>query len=135
MSNPSLDPALTTVYPHRYWSIATKKGYAGTCVLSKHKAFSVSYTLPAHLHSDPESTKGRIVTLEFESYFLVATYVVNAGEKLKSMAVKEKWMTAFHKYLQELDAKKPVVWAGDVNCAPTAKGARLPSSLLIADPE
>ncbi|KZV97017.1 hypothetical protein EXIGLDRAFT_608480 [Exidia glandulosa HHB12029] len=121
MNAPSLEPALTKNYPYRYWSISTKPGYAGTCILSKIKPLNVSRSLPSQLHSDPDSTKGRIITLEFDNYYLVGTYVVNAGEKLKSMEAKKEWMKAFHLYLAELDAKKPVVWAGDVNCAPTAK--------------
>jgi len=113
-----VDPLLTNRYPHRYWSIASKKGYAGTAVLSKQPALNVSYTLPGH--PDPDIVKGRIVTLEFENLWLVATYVPNAGQQLKTLAVKEEWNKHFEKYLRLLDSTKPVVWAGDLNVAPTA---------------
>ncbi len=92
------DPVLTSLFPHRYWSISSKKGYcelhnlllkleshrsiiAGTAILSKQEPLSVTKTLPGH--PDADSVKGRIVTLEFEKFFLVVTYVVNAGQDLK----------------------------------------------------
>lgn len=76
-----VDPVLTNRFPHRYWSISSKKTYSGTAVLSKHKPLSIDKTLPGH--PDPESVKGRIITLEFASCYIVATYVVNAGQGLK----------------------------------------------------
>lgn len=92
-----MDPTIAKRYPFRYWSIAEKKGYgminilcssptylqdiAGTAIFSKHKPLSVDKTLPGH--SNPAIWKGRIVTLEYLNFYLVGTYVVNAGDRLK----------------------------------------------------
>ncbi|KAI0647035.1 Endonuclease/exonuclease/phosphatase [Trametes meyenii] len=118
VNNAPADPALADRYPHRYWSIADKKTYSGTAILSKVEPLSVDYTLPGH--PDPSSVKGRIVTLEFASYYLVGTYVVNAGTGLKTLDAKKEWNTHFEAYIRALDAKKPVIWTGDLNVAPTA---------------
>ncbi|KAI9064418.1 hypothetical protein FKP32DRAFT_1675914 [Trametes sanguinea] len=117
VNNDPVDPALTNRYPYRYWSISSKKTYSGTAVLSKIEPLSVDYTLPGH--PDPTSVKGRIVTLEFPSCYLVGTYVVNAGTGLKTLDAKKEWNKHFEAYIRELDKKQPVIWAGDLNVAPT----------------
>ena len=92
-----MNPAITKRYPFRYWSIAEKKGYctvnvlcfsspylrdlAGTAIFSKRKPLSVDKTLPGH--PNPTIWKGRIITLEYPNFYLVGTYVVNAGDGLK----------------------------------------------------
>ncbi|OJT08188.1 Exodeoxyribonuclease [Trametes pubescens] len=118
VNNDPVDPALASRFAHRYWSISDKKTYSGTAILSKVDPLSVDYTLPGH--PDPKSVKGRIVTLEFASCYLVGTYVVNAGTGLKTLDAKKEWNTHFEAYIRELDAKKPVIWTGDLNVAPTA---------------
>ncbi|KAJ3556451.1 hypothetical protein NM688_g2019 [Phlebia brevispora] len=118
VNNDPVDPELTKRYPHRYWSIADKKSYSGTAILCKHKPQSVDYTLPGH--PDPKSVKGRIVTLEFEDTYVIGTYVVNAGTGLKTLEEKNTWNTHFTTYIRDLDKKKPVIWTGDLNVAPTA---------------
>ncbi|KAH8995345.1 Endonuclease/exonuclease/phosphatase [Lactarius akahatsu] len=118
VNNEPADPALTSRFPYRYWSISEKKTYAGTAILSKHKPLSVDKTLPGH--PDPGSVKGRIVTLEFEDYYVIGTYVVNAGQGLKTLDAKKLWNHHFEAYIRDLDKKKPVIWAGDLNVAPTA---------------
>ncbi|KAI5119491.1 hypothetical protein M0805_009515 [Coniferiporia weirii] len=110
---------LSERYPHRFWSIAGKKGYCGTAIFSKHEPLSVTKTLPGH--PNEEAVKGRIVTLEFETLYLVGTYVTNAGQGLKTLKEKEVWNEHFEVYIRALDAKKPVMWAGDLNVAPTEK--------------
>ncbi|EAU88760.2 DNA-(apurinic or apyrimidinic site) lyase [Coprinopsis cinerea okayama7 len=110
------DPALKSRYPHQYWSISDKKTYAGTAILSKVKPLHVDYKLPGH-----PNPKGRILTLEFENAYLIGTYVVNAGQELKTMDAKKEWQTHFEAYIRELDKKKPVIWTGDLNVAPTEK--------------
>ncbi|KAH9946126.1 Endonuclease/exonuclease/phosphatase [Epithele typhae] len=117
VNDPSVDPALKARYPHQYWSISSKKTYSGTAILSKIEPLSVDYTLPGH--PDPSSVKGRIVTLEFETCYLVGTYVVNAGVGLKTLDAKKVWNTHFETYIRALDAKKAVIWTGDLNVAPT----------------
>ncbi|KAL5511119.1 hypothetical protein ACEPAH_4334 [Sanghuangporus vaninii] len=112
-------PVLNERYPYRYWSIASKKGYSGTAVLSKLEPSSVTKTLPGH--PDANAVKGRILTLEFERFYLIATYVTNAGQGLKTLPEKEEWNKYFTKYIRELDEKKPVIWTGDLNVAPTEK--------------
>ena len=92
-----MSPSITKRYPFRYWAMAEKKGYcmstislpfpaysqnaAGTAIFSKHKPLSVNKTLPGH----PNATiwKGRIITLEYPTFYIVGTYAVNAGEGLK----------------------------------------------------
>ncbi|TCD63626.1 hypothetical protein EIP91_005177 [Steccherinum ochraceum] len=110
-------PVLDKRYPHKFWSNSSKKSYSGTAILSKTEPISVDYTLPGH--PEPDTVKGRIVTLEFENLYVVGTYVVNAGTGLKTLDAKKLWNTHFETYLHSLDAKKPVIWGGDLNVAPT----------------
>lgn len=109
---------------------------AGTAVLSKIKPLKVTYELPGH--PDPASVKGRLVTLEFPNMYLVNTYVVNAGAGLKvafefrlgnfayssfqTLDAKNEWNLHFTKYIRDLEKQKPVIWAGDLNVAPTELG-------------
>ncbi|KAF5373853.1 hypothetical protein D9758_000677 [Tetrapyrgos nigripes] len=117
VNNEPVDPSLKNRFPHSYWSISEKKGYSGTAILSKHQPLSVDRTIPGH--PNPSIVKGRIITLEFEKYYLIGTYVPNAGSGLKTLDVKNEWNLHFTKYIRELDQKKPVIWAGDLNVAPT----------------
>ncbi|KIY67550.1 hypothetical protein CYLTODRAFT_396889 [Cylindrobasidium torrendii FP15055 ss-10] len=124
VNNEPVDPALSSRFPHRYWSISSTKTYAGTAILSKQEPLSVDKTLPGH--PDPAYVKGRIITLEFPTCYLIATYVPNAGEKLKNMESKKTWNTHFEKYIRDLDKKKPVIWTGDLNVAPGEKDLAKP---------
>ncbi|KAF9075155.1 Endonuclease/exonuclease/phosphatase [Rhodocollybia butyracea] len=117
VNNEPVDLALKNRFPHCYWSIAEKKGYSGTAILSKHKALSVDRTLPGH--PNPSLVKGRIVTLEFENHYVIGTYVPNAGTELKTLSDKNEWNVHFTKYIRDLDKLKPVIWTGDLNVAPT----------------
>ncbi|KAH9934711.1 Endonuclease/exonuclease/phosphatase [Fomitopsis serialis] len=119
VNNEPVDPALTSRFPYRYWSIADKKTYSGTAILSKIQPISVSTTLPGH--PDRSAVKGRLLTLEFENCWLVGTYVVNAGTGLKTLDAKKEWNKHFTAYIRSLDRQKPVIWAGDLNVAPTEK--------------
>ena len=101
-----------SAYPHQYWGIGKTKGYAGLAILSKVKPAKVTYGLPTLKDAD---SKGRIITLEFEHTILIGTYAVNAGEGLKSMQNKIAWNEAFARFVAECDARKPVVWCGDLN--------------------
>ncbi|KAJ7219491.1 Endonuclease/exonuclease/phosphatase [Mycena pura] len=117
MNNEPVDPSLKERFPHSYWSISSKKTYSGTAILSKHKPLAVTTTLPGH--PDPALVKGRIVTLEFETCFVVGTYTVNAGAQLKTLDEKKEWNVHFETYIRDLDKRKPVIWTGDLNVAPT----------------
>ncbi|KAF8480593.1 Endonuclease/exonuclease/phosphatase [Gautieria morchelliformis] len=109
---------LQSQYPHQYWSISSTKGYAGTAVLTKIEPLGVKWDLPGHDQAE-EAAKGRLVVLEYPSTWVVATYVPNAGQQLKKLDYKAAWNEAFAKYIHELNTKKPVIWMGDINCAPT----------------
>ncbi|KAL0946681.1 hypothetical protein HGRIS_012868 [Hohenbuehelia grisea] len=118
-NNEPIDPGLKARFPYSYWAISEKKGYSGTAILSKQEPISVTKILPGH--PEPSVVKGRIITLEFNSCYLLGTYVVNAGEKLKTLDAKNTWNEHFTAYIRELDAKKPVIWTGDLNVAPTER--------------
>ena len=96
----------------QYWNYAQKKGYSGTAVISKMKPLSVRYGIEED--TEPE---GRIITLEFETFFLVTVYTPNAKRDLSRLAERLVWEDRFRGYLQELDARKPVVVCGDLNVA------------------
>lgn len=96
----------------QYWNYAEKKGYSGTAVFTKVKPLSVRYGMEED--SEPE---GRIITLEFESFYLVTVYTPNAKRDLSRLEYRMEWEDRFRAYLLELDAKKPVVVCGDLNVA------------------
>jgi exodeoxyribonuclease-3 len=95
-----------------YWNYAEKKGYSGTAVFTRVPPLSVRYGLEED--SEPE---GRVITLEFEDYFLVNVYTPNARRDLSRLDFRIEWEDRFRAYLLELDAKKPVVVCGDLNVA------------------
>lgn len=98
-------------YSH-YWNYAEKKGYSGTAVFTRIKPMSVRYGLDAEM--EPE---GRILTLEFESFYLVTVYTPNAKRDLSRLPYRMEWEDRFRDYLVRLDAVKPVVVCGDLNVA------------------
>ncbi|CAM3986577.1 exodeoxyribonuclease III [Cohnella lubricantis] len=95
-----------------YWNYAEKKGYSGTAVFTKLKPLSVRYGMEED--SEPE---GRILTLEFDDFYLVTVYTPNAKRDLSRLDYRMEWEDRFRAYLLELDAKKPVVVCGDLNVA------------------
>ncbi|WFD27874.1 DNA-(apurinic or apyrimidinic site) lyase [Malassezia nana] len=105
-------PDIDAMYPHQYWGIGEKKGYAGIAVLSKSKPIHVEYGLPGF---DDPSTRGRLLTVEFAHTVIVGTYAVNAGDNLKTLDTKNLWNKALEKHLQSLPSDKDVVWCGDLN--------------------
>ena len=97
----------------QYWCYAEKKGYSGTAIFAKHKPLSVSYGIGI-----PElDTEGRVITLEYDDYFLVTCYTPNAQRELARINHRMKWEEAFRDYLIGLDAQKPVILCGDLNVA------------------
>ncbi len=98
-----------------YWNSAVKKGYSGTAIFSKIKPISATYGI-GHGEHDQE---GRVITLEFEEFFLVNCYTPNSQRELARLAYRMTWEEAFKAYLLNLDAKKPVVICGDLNVAHT----------------
>lgn len=96
----------------QYWNYAEKKGYSGTAVFTRLKPLSVRYGM-----EEDREPEGRIITLEFESFYLVTVYTPNAKRDLSRLDYRLEWEERFRGYLQELDAKKPVMICGDLNVA------------------
>ena len=104
------------------WNSAERPGYAGTAIFTKVKPMSVKYGLPTDKHfedqfGDPLS-EGRVLTAEFEKFFLVDVYTPNSKNELERLTLREKlWDPEFLRYLKELEKIKPVVTCGDFNAA------------------
>ena len=96
-----------------YWNYAEKKGYSGTAIYTKHKPLSVSYGMGIEDHDH----EGRIITLEYDQFYLVTCYTPNSQTELKRLDYRMTWEDDFRKFLKSLDAKKPVVICGDLNVA------------------
>jgi len=96
----------------QYWNYAVKKGYSGTAVFSKIKPLSVRYGIEEDCEEE-----GRILTLEFERFYLVNVYTPNAKRDLARLDYRLEWEDRFRSYLLQLDALKPVVVCGDLNVA------------------
>lgn len=109
---------------HAYWSYAEKKGYSGTAIFAKREPVSVSYGLPSNIMDImPEgewtamNAEGRVITLEYDNYYVVTVYTPNSQDGLKRLDQRMVWDDAFRQYLKELDAVKPVLVCGDMNVA------------------
>jgi len=101
-------------YPYEYWNHSVSKlGYAGTATFSKIKPVNVTYGIGIEDHDG----EGRVITTEFDRYFLVNTYIPNAGQKLERLDYRQQWNKDFLAYLKKLEQTKPVVWCGDLNVA------------------
>ncbi|WP_123042933.1 exodeoxyribonuclease III [Cohnella candidum] len=96
----------------QYWNYAEKKGYSGTAVFTKLRPLSVRYGIEEDF--EPE---GRILTLEFDSFFLVTVYTPNAKRDLSRLEYRLEWEDRFRDYLVQLDGRKPVIVCGDLNVA------------------
>ena len=96
---------------HQYWNYAEKKGYSGTAIFTKEKPISVHYGIGIEEHDK----EGRVITLEFEKFYMITVYTPNSQEKLARLDYRMKWEEDFKNYLLELDKKKPVIVCGDLN--------------------
>ena len=96
-----------------YWNYAEKKGYSGTAIFTRHQPLSVSYGIGVDEHDH----EGRVVTLEMEKFYLVTVYVPNSQDELRRLDYRMTWEDAFLAYIKQLEAKKPVVFCGDLNVA------------------
>ena len=94
-----------------YWNYAEKKGYSGTAVYTKHTPLSVKYGMGIPEHD----TEGRLITLEYDKFFLVCAYVPNSQDGLRRLDYRMQWEDALRNYLTGLP--KPVVFCGDLNVA------------------
>jgi exodeoxyribonuclease III len=98
---------------HIYANSANKKGYSGTAILAKTEPLSVTKGIGIPEHDQ----EGRVLTAEFKDYFLVNTYVPNSQNGLKRLPYRQQWDHDMLAYLRRLEAKKPVLWCGDLNVA------------------
>ena len=98
---------------HQYWCYAEKKGYSGTAVFSRVEPISVTYNLGYPEHD----SEGRVITCEFEDFYLVCVYTPNSQNELKRLDYRMTWEDAFRAHLMELDRVKPVIACGDMNVA------------------
>ena len=96
-----------------YWNAAEKKGYSGTAIFTRKKPLAVTYGIGVDEHDH----EGRVITLEMNDFYLVNVYVPNAQDGLKRLDYRMRWEDDFLRYLQQLDAKKPVIVCGDLNVA------------------
>ena len=98
---------------HIYWNSAEKKGYSGTALITKAEPLSVTYGIGIPEHD----TEGRVITAEYEDFYLVCCYTPNAQNELARIDYRMDWEDAFRVYLMALDKQKPVVLCGDLNVA------------------
>ncbi|MBX4201344.1 exodeoxyribonuclease III [Candidatus Saccharibacteria bacterium] len=111
-----------------YWNSAEKKGYSGTLLFSKTKPLQVINGLPddiinkykvhGDIYGDPNK-EGRVVTAEYENFFIVGVYTINIKDDLSRLPVRQSWDKAFIAWCQALERKKPVIFCGDLNVAHT----------------
>jgi len=97
----------------QYWNYAVKKGYSGTAVFTKEKPISVKYGVG----DSNEEAEGRILTLEYDQFYLVNVYTPNAKRDLTRLPYRLEWEDEMRAYLKQLDQVKPVIMCGDLNVA------------------
>ena len=98
---------------YTYWNSAVKKGYSGTVIFTKAKPINVTYGIGIEEHDQ----EGRVITAEYEGFYLVDCYTPNSQRELTRLDYRMKWEDDFRKYLEELNQKKPVILCGDLNVA------------------
>lgn len=98
---------------HQYWNYAEKKGYSGTAIFAKQEPLSVSYGIGIEEHDK----EGRVITLEYDTFYLVVVYTPNAQNELKRLDYRMEWEDAFRAYLMSLNENKGVIVCGDMNVA------------------
>ncbi len=98
---------------HQYWNYAERKGYSGTAVFTKEEPLSVQFGIGIDLHDQ----EGRVITCEYDPFYLVTVYTPNAQPELARLAYRMQWEEDFLAYLKSLDERKPVIFCGDLNVA------------------
>lgn len=98
---------------YEYWNQAEKKGYSGTLILTKTKPISESYGIGIEEHDK----EGRVITLEFEKFYMVNCYTPNSKRELERLGYRQRWEDDFRNYLIKLNEIKPVILCGDLNVA------------------
>ena len=100
---------------HQYWNYANRRGYSGTAVFTKEEPMSVTYGLGIEEHDK----EGRVITLEYDKFYLVTVYTPNSQSELRRLEYRMQWDDAFREFVCSLDRHKPVVICGDMNVAAT----------------
>ncbi|SFB00262.1 exodeoxyribonuclease III [Clostridium frigidicarnis] len=96
-----------------YWNYAEKKGYSGTAIFTKKQPLSVAYGINIEEHDK----EGRVITLEFEDFYMITVYTPNSKQELARLEYRMKWEDDFRLYLKSLEKNKPVIVCGDLNVA------------------
>lgn len=98
---------------YQYWNYADKKGYSGTAIFTKHKPLNVFYGMGIDEHDH----EGRVITLEYEEFYVITLYVPNSQDELKRLEYRMRWEDDFRAYVTRLKEKKSVIFCGDLNVA------------------
>ena len=109
---------------YQYYNYAERKGYSGTAIFTKKEPLNVEYGIGIEEHDK----EGRVITLEFDKFYMVNCYTPNSGRELARLEYRMDWEEAFKKYLIELDKQKPVIICGDLNVAHTEIDLKNPKS-------
>ena len=115
MQEDQIDLEITSIFQgyYSYWNSAEKKGYSGTAVFTKKKPINVTYGIGIEEHDK----EGRVITLEFEEFFLVNCYTPNSKRELERLSYRMIWEDEMRKYLLNMNKTKPVIMCGDLNVA------------------
>ena len=100
---------------YQYWNYADKKGYSGTAIFTKEKSLSETKGIGIDEHDH----EGRVITLEYENFYMVTVYTPNSQNELARLDYRMEWEDDFRSYILSLDSKKPVIFCGDLNVAHT----------------
>ena len=98
---------------YQYWNYAEKKGYSGTAIFTKKEPISISYGIGIEEHDH----EGRVITLEFDDFYMITCYTPNSQNELKRLDYRMKWEDDFKTYLKHLEKTKPIILCGDLNVA------------------
>lgn len=108
-----IDDKMRELGEYQYWNSAEKKGYSGTAVFTKNKPLNISYGLSI----DEHDKEGRVITCEYDKFFLVNCYTPNSKRELERLDYRMIWEDEIRKYLKKLDQVKPIIYCGDLNVA------------------
>lgn len=97
----------------QFWNDAERKGYSGTAIFTRRKPLNATYGIGIEEHDH----EGRVITLEYENFYLVTVYTPNTKRDLSRLSYRMEWGKAFTDYIKHLDADKPVIFCGDLNVA------------------
>ncbi len=114
-ASPDVVEQLWPAHYTTYWNVAQKKGYSGTVIFTRSRPIAVTCGIKMAEHDN----EGRVLTAEYEDFFLVNVYVPNSKRELERLPYRQEWDRDFLRYLKKLERKKPVIFCGDLNVAHT----------------